>query len=287
MLLILRFLGRQTKPILFALSLVLVLVIGVVDYFAGPEVSLIVFFMFPIFVAVWFVGKRAGLIVLTLSGAVWTAIALATSHPYAHTAIPYWNIISKLAFLLVFAHILGALKDLIEHERELARTDHVTGVANRRYFFEVADMEIKRARRNDRPFSVSYMDIDDFKAINDRYGHSVGDVLLRTIGETIKSTVRDIDTVSRIGGDEFAVMMPETDSESAYAVVGRIQESLLRAVSTNLLPVTFSIGVATWARPPNTVDEMLKHADTLMYSVKSRGKNQIKHEVFTERANAA
>jgi len=154
MLLIFKFLGKQPQPILFALSLALVLLIGVADHFAGPDISLLVFFMLPIFLAVWFVGKRAGLLVLVMSGAVWTAVALATSHTYAHTAIPYWNIISKLAFLLVFAHILEALKNLIDHERELARTDHVTGVANRRYFFEVADMEIKRARRNDRPFTT-------------------------------------------------------------------------------------------------------------------------------------
>jgi diguanylate cyclase (GGDEF)-like protein len=189
--------------------------------------------------------------------------------------------------LLIFANILTALKKGLDHERELARTDHLTGVANRRFFFEVADMEAKRARRHERLFSVAYMDIDDFKAINDRFGHTVGDNLLKSISKTIKANVRDIDVVARLGGDEFAVLMPETDRDSAYAVVERIQENLMRTVRTNNWPVSFSIGVATWANPPLTVDDMLRDADMLMYSVKISGKNRIRHEVFGEQRSAA
>ena len=287
MLRIIKYLGKLTKSLVFAISLALVLIIGTIDFLAGPEISLLVFFMLPIFVAVWFVGKRAGISVSILSGVVWTAIALATTHTYEHPAIPIWNIVSKFGFLLIFANILASLKKVLEHEQELARTDHLTGVANRRYFFEVANMEVKRARRHDRPFSVTYMDIDNFKAINDSYGHSVGDSLLQSISKTIKSNVRDIDIVARLGGDEFAILMPETDSASAYAVVERIQESLMRVVRKNLWPVSFSIGVATWARPPQTVDDMLRDADMLMYSVKSSGKNRIRHELFGEHRTAA
>ena len=287
MLQIIKYLGNQTKSLVFAISLALVLVIGLVDYLAGPDISLLVFFMLPIFIAVWFAGKGAGIAVSILSGVVWTAIALVGSHPHLHPAIPIWNIVSKFGFLLIFAHILAALKNVLEHERELARTDHLTGVANRRYFFEVADMETKRARRHERPFSVTYMDIDNFKAINDSYGHSVGDSLLQSISKTIKSNVRDIDIVARLGGDEFAILMPETDSASAYPVVERIQESLMRVVRKNQWPVSFSIGVATWISPPQTVDDMLRDADMLMYSVKSSGKNRIRHEVFGGHATAA
>jgi diguanylate cyclase (GGDEF)-like protein len=287
MLYILKFLGKQSKSLLFAVSLTLVLLIGVADYFASPDISLLVLFLLPIFIAVWFVGKRAGIVVSILSGAVWTAIVLVTPHQYAHPSIPYWNVITKLGFLLIFAHILAALKKVLEHERELARTDHLTGVANRRYFFELADREIKRSRRHERPFSVAYMDIDDFKVVNDRFGHSTGDRLLQTITETIRSNVRDIDSVARLGGDEFVILMPETDGESADTVVGRINESLLQVVRKNLWPVTVSIGVATWTSAPQTVDEMLRKADMLMYSVKSSGKNRIEHEVFSEHATAA
>lgn len=287
MLSIIKYLGNQSKSLALAISLGLVLLIGVLDFLAGTEISLLVFFMLPIFVAVWFVSRGAGTAVSILSGVVWTAIALATTHHYAHPAIPVWNILSKFAFLLIFANILSSLKQVLENERELARTDHLTGVANRRYFFEVADMEAKRARRHERPFSVTYMDIDEFKAINDRFGHSIGDVLLQTITKTIKSNVRDIDVVARLGGDEFAILMPETDSASAYAVVERIRQSLVTVVHKNHWPVTFSIGIATWTTPPQSVDDVLREADVLMYAAKSSGKNRIRQEVFNAQKTAA
>lgn len=287
MLRVIKFLAGQSKPFMLTLSLLLVLLIGLADYLAGPDISLLVFFMLPIFLAVWFVGKRAGVMIVILSGAVWMTLALTTSRQYSHPSIPYWNIATRLCFILIFANILTSLKKVLEHEHELARTDYLTGVANRRYFYELADMEIKRARRHNRPFSVTYMDIDDFKEVNDRFGHSAGDTLLKTITETIKSDVRIIDTVTRLGGDEFAILMPETGSEAARAVVNRIQKSLLKIVRQNNWPVTFSIGVATWTTPPRTVDEMVKRADTLMYEVKSSGKNRIGHGVFGEQATAA
>ncbi|MBV9959478.1 MAG: GGDEF domain-containing protein [Acidobacteria bacterium] len=281
------FLGRQSKPFLLSLSLLLVLLIGLADYLAGPDISLLIFFMLPIFLAVWFVGKGAGLFISILSVAMWTAIALNSTHHYAHPAIPIFNIVARLAFLLIFANILSSLKKVLEHEQELARTDYLTGVANRRYFYELAGMEIKRAHRHGRPFSVAYMDIDDFKEVNDRQGHSAGDLLLRTVTAGIKSDVRSIDTITRLGGDEFAILMPETSSEAARAVVTRIQQNLQRVVRRHDWPVTFSIGVATWTTPPATVDELVKRADALMYSVKSSGKNRIGHQVFDEPVTAA
>jgi diguanylate cyclase (GGDEF)-like protein len=287
MLRLLKFLNKQSKPFLMTVSLMLVLLIGMADYLAGPDISLLIFFLLPIALAVWFVGRWAGVLVAVLTAAIWLASALVTTHTYSHPAIPFWNVVARLGFLLIIASILTSLKKVLEHEQELARTDYLTRVANRRYFYEVANMEIKRARRHERPFSVAYMDIDDFKDINDRSGHSTGDTLLRTITETIKCDVRDIDTIARLGGDEFAIFMPETGSDSARAVVGRIQKSLMRVVRRNDWPVTFSIGVVTWDSPPRTVDEMVKRADTLMYSVKNDGKNKIKHEVFGEQATAA
>lgn len=261
-------------------SLLLVIFIGALDYLAGPDISLLIFFLLPIFLAVWFGGKWAGALIVTLSGAAWTIMALIMPQPYAHPAIPYWNVFTRLLFLLIIANILASLKKVLAHEQERARTDYLTGVANRRYFYEAANMEIKRARRTERPFSVAYMDIDDFKEVNDRSGHSAGDALLRTITETIKSDVRGIDTIARLGGDEFAILMPETDSQASLLAVERIQKSLLSVVRRNNWPVTFSIGVATWDIPPDTVDEIVKRADSLMYSVKNAGKNQIRHEVF-------
>ncbi|HEY0405151.1 MAG TPA: GGDEF domain-containing protein [Pyrinomonadaceae bacterium] len=287
MLRLINFLGKQSKPFLLALSFLLVVLIGLFDRLTGPDVSLLVFFLIPIFLAVWFVGKRAGLLVSIISAAAWLTNAIIDTHPYAHPSIPYWNVLLRLIFLLIFTYMLAAFKMALEHEQELARTDYLTGVANRRFFYELAHIEIRRARRHARPLTIAYMDIDDFKEVNDQSGHTTGDVLLRRVSETIRRDVREIDVLARLGGDEFAILLPETGEEAARAVVRRVQRSLLEMVKEHNWPVTFSVGVVTWVTPPQSVDEVVKRADQLMYSVKNSGKNMIRHEVFGEQLTAA
>jgi diguanylate cyclase (GGDEF)-like protein len=287
MLRIIEFLDRQRKSSLMVLSFLLVVLVGLADRLTGPDVSLLVFFLIPIFLAVWFVGKRAGLLISMISAVVWLLNAIPDTHPYANVTIPYWNVFLRLVFLLIFTYMLAAFKKVLEREQELARTDYLTGVANRRYFYELAHMEIRRAQRHEHPFTVAYMDIDDFKEVNDRAGHSTGDVLLRTISETIRRDVREIDVLARLGGDEFAILLPETGEQAAQTVIQRVQRSLLAIVREKNWPITFSIGVATWLKPPQDVDEVVKHADQLMYSVKNSGKNMIRHEIFGEQLTAA
>lgn len=287
MLRLLNYLSKQSRPTMLALSLLLLVFIGLVDWLAGPDVSLLVFFLLPMFLAVWFVGKRAGLLISVISAAAWLVNALLDQHQYAHPAIPYWNVAVRLLFLLIFTYMLTAFKRVLAHEQELARTDYLTRVANRRFFYEQTRAEIRRARRFEHPFTIAYMDIDDFKEVNDRSGHTTGDKLLRAVADTIRRDVREIDVLARLGGDEFAILLPETGEEAARAVVRRVQRSLLEMVKGNDWPVTFSVGVATWVAPPRDVDEVVKRADQLMYSVKNSGKNMVRHEVFGEQLTAA
>ncbi|HLM56720.1 MAG TPA: GGDEF domain-containing protein, partial [Pyrinomonadaceae bacterium] len=159
--------------------------------------------------------------------------------------------------------------------------------ANKRHFVELAEAELGRARRHGHPFSVAYMDVDDFKLVNDHLGHSAGDRLLKSVAETIRRDVRSIDVVARLGGDEFAVLMPETDGRAARAAVERLRDRLAFAARQQGWPVTFSIGVATWDEPPPSVDEVLRRADELMYAAKRGGKNSVRHSSSHVSANAA
>jgi diguanylate cyclase (GGDEF)-like protein len=171
------------------------------------------------------------------------------------------------------------IRSAMEREKELARTDPLTGAMNSRAFGELATAELHRARRYERPFTLAYVDIDDFKAVNDRFGHSTGDTLLRLVAETMKHNSRAVDVVARVGGDEFVVLLPETGPGPAQVVSRKLQERLLGVVQQNGWPATFSIGAITFISPPATVDEMLRLADRLMYSAKKSGKNQIRHEI--------
>ncbi|HYE66125.1 MAG TPA: diguanylate cyclase, partial [Pyrinomonadaceae bacterium] len=183
--------------------------------------------------------------------------------------------------------IRPTLKKALEHEKKLARTDFLTGVANERYFYELVGAEIKRAGRYKHPFTVAYLDIDNFKNVNDRFGHGEGDSLLRLVADSVKSSIRSADVVARLGGDEFAVLLPETGFEPAQIVIGKVQKSLLEAVRRKGLSVTVSIGVVTCPSSSCTIDEIMKLADAQMYSVKHSVKGMIKHVVLGESGASA
>jgi diguanylate cyclase (GGDEF)-like protein len=181
-------------------------------------------------------------------------------------------------FILTF--ILSTLKNTLRQEKEYSRTDFLTGTRNRRYFIELLKMEIHRARRYDRPFTVVCIDLDNFKTVNDCFGHSTGDILLRLVAHTLQQNIRATDTVARLGGDEFAILLPETGRDVAEAILQKVQKINLEIMHRHGWPVTLSIGVVTFTSPPSAVDETLRISDQLMYSAKNSGKNGIQYEVF-------
>jgi diguanylate cyclase (GGDEF)-like protein len=172
------------------------------------------------------------------------------------------------------------LKDAFKTNRELARTDYVTGAISIRYFYDLAQIEMRRAQRYRHPLTLAYIDLDNFKAVNDRLGHSTGDRVLRAVTEGICRQVRPADTLARLGGDEFALLMPETDGEAAKTVLNRIHSSLVDEMLRNGWMVTFSVGVVTFNEVPKSVDDMVKMADGIMYSVKTAGKNGVNYHIY-------
>jgi diguanylate cyclase (GGDEF)-like protein len=256
----------------------LLLLIGFLDCITGEEISVSVFYLVPVSLATWRAGRRIGILFCVFSAAVWFYADIISGHVYSNIAIPYWNAFVRLCFLLIVSILLTKLKNSFLIEKELARKDSLTGLLNMRAFYDLADIEIKRARRFKRPFTVAYIDIDNFKTVNDLFGHEVGNTLLRSIAETIKLNIRAIDLSARLGGDEFVLFLGETGREPALLVFRKLQEQIVDAFERNKWPMTLSIGAATYNRPPDTVDDMLKKTDVLMYLAKNTGKNKIIHE---------
>jgi len=270
-------LERRSPIFIYAAGILLVALLGLLDYLNGPDFSLLIFYAVPVFAAAWYAGRRAGLFMCAAGGLTWFVVAYATTGHFSTPLIAYWNAAVRLGFMFVLAHIVAAFKTSLAHERELARTDYLTGAFNGRSFGETAAAEIARARRHAHPFSVAYVDVDDFKQVNDRQGHSAGDRLLKAVADSLRRNVRGVDTVARIGGDEFAVLMPETDSRAAHVVMRRMRRRLLEETGRAGWPVTVSVGVVTFDAPPDSVDDLLRAADDCMYSAKRGGKNALRH----------
>ena len=126
----------------------------------------------------------------------------------------------RTALFLVFVEVVAALRHALDREKESARTDPLTGVSNRRHFIELTAAALAFARRYRRPMTIAYLDLDNFKQINDRLGHQAGDEVLRAVARTVRNRLRATDVVGRLGGDEFAVCLPETGAEAAAQPAG-------------------------------------------------------------------
>ena len=161
-----------------------------------------------------------------------------------------------------------------------ARKDYLTGLANTRGFHDLAIKELHQSRRNGCGYSLAYLDIDDFKSVNDKLGHHAGDSLLRLLGDTLRKATRKSDIVARIGGDEFTIWLSGTGFEDAIPAMRNIQETLRVAAARGGWPVTFSVGLATFRKAPESVAESLAQADSLMYAAKNAGKNTIVHRII-------
>lgn len=272
-------LDRQNKTFLLSASFLLILLLGVLDYWGGYEIAFSIFYLVPVSLVAYHVGKRSAVVAALLAAIAWLLADLGAGQEYTLPWVAYWNAFTRLLFFVIVAIVLANLRVALRRERELARSDFLTGAANSRAFYEVAQVELDRTRRYGRPFSVAHMDVDNFKTVNDTLGHHAGDELLRTIVRTMQGQLRKSDTVARLGGDEFVLLLPETAKDEASVTVHKLHKILNDEVQRQQWPVSFSIGLLTCLDAPRSVDELLKLADKLTYEAKSSGKNTIRQDV--------
>jgi diguanylate cyclase (GGDEF)-like protein len=176
-----------------------------------------------------------------------------------------------------FARDITERKQLQDELRQLATTDELTGLANRRHFMELAQTEYRRAQRFQHPLSIALIDIDHFKDINDSFGHSAGDQVLRSMAEVFLKNVREIDVLARLGGDEFVLLLPAANGLQAYEVVERARTALQsQPISVNDASVTIRIsaGIASLTQD-ETFDGFMIRADQALYRAKESGRNRI------------
>jgi len=262
------------------LSLIFISGVAITDFVTGYKTAVSLLYMVTIALAVFFSWGYVAILIAFLSGVSDTIFDYAWHHTFRD--INTLNSVTQATFFLTFAFVLLALKKSQARLKLLSRTDPITELVNSRYFFEIGNAEIQRSLRYKHPFTVVYIDVDNFKTVNDTFGHSAGDALLREIVKRVKSTIRNTDTMARLGGDEFAILLPETSGAGIKVAVGRIQNSLLGMKMSNGMPVTFSIGVITNNCRPCSFDGIIKAADSLMYEAKRSGKNTVKSGIFGE-----
>lgn len=274
-------LDGQPRTQLFASAGIMVAALAGLASAIGSELALVIFYLAPISISAYFVGRWQGRLTAILSAIAWTIMEEALRPIDTPLPVVLGSGFNRAVLFLVVAELLSSLRDAFEHERQLARTDSLTGLANNRSFGERAEQELLRARRYGRPLSLLYIDLDGFKTINDQQGHAAGDVLLQRTAHALRESLRRTDAVARIGGDEFIVLLPETGTESADIVIGKVRDALGRAFQGLGAGTTASIGAVTADVPPTTVEMLVARADQLTYESKGKGKNQVTHVTVT------
>lgn len=268
---------RQSRFFLVMLSFVQLAVLGFIDYSIGPEISFSLFYIIPVLTATWYISRPAGIFISILAAAVWFTADLVSGHVYNNVLVPFWNAGVRMSFFLVITLLTALVKQKLELEETLADTDYLTGLKNSRSFHEHVEYETVRSRRSKRPFTLAYIDIDNFKYVNDTFGHDRGDEVLQAVSKVIRDNVRQSDIISRQGGDEFAGLFPETDFKASEKIIDNLVPILNGAIQEKGWSISFSIGAVTFVKPLDTVREMIKKVDDLMYTVKRTGKNNIVH----------
>lgn len=215
-----RFLESKGKTFNVIFGIVWTALFGALDIFAPVNASFSFLYLFPIAFVTWFGGKGAGFVISLVCAAFWSI-----DNAGDKNIISVWNILSTIAIFVTVSVMISKIHKLLKRERKLSRRDPLTDVMNVRAFSEIVEYEILRLNRDGSPFSVAYLDLDNFKTVNDLYGHKKGDDLLKAVVTNLSGNLRQTDVIARVGGDEFAIFLPSTDSTEVRIVMEKTDKA--------------------------------------------------------------
>lgn len=241
--------------------------------------------LLPVLAIAWFGGRADGLAMAFLAAAMWASSDIAAERQFSADWVPWVNAFVRFFIYGLVAVLAAQLRLQLAKESERATRDPLTGLSNRRAFLETGAVEIKRSKRYAHPLAVVFLDLDDFKQLNDRRGHDVGDEALRATAGALDGVTRSTDCVARLGGDEFAILLPETNYDAAVET-GRKIISAAKRVLVPFPPVAASVGVAWFEAADRPFADMLKSADELMYAAKQKGRGAMEAQRFAAKVSS-
>lgn len=272
-------LTATTRWLVWVAAVLGVAAIGSVDFVSGVELRVFPLYYLPIALSAWFFGRPGALITVALCTAAWLASNIMAGLQFSHEGIWVANAIMQAVSFAVTGLLIAALRSGLAREQQLSRADSLTALLNGRAFYEEAARVVALCRRKERPVTVAYIDLDNFKSVNDRLGHQAGDALLRRVADLLRVSIRPSDVCARLGGDEFVVLLPEVGRQEGAVALERLRGLLATALAGHAPSVTASIGAVTFVTMPASLEEIVHASDLLMYGAKQAGKNRVHLEV--------
>jgi diguanylate cyclase (GGDEF)-like protein len=275
-----RELTKERQKLIFLAGVAAAGAVTGLDYLTGIRFSLAVFYLLPLYAVTLQAGRAFGLILaLVCIGLQYAAVHFTDGQRLLFSEA-LWRCVSWGTVYVLGVIMTIRLQRALSRTRALSLTDFLTGALNSRAIYNLVENEHLKAKRFARPMTLAYIGIDNFKAINNRFGHTVGDTLLRKVARTMMRCMRATDRVARLGGDEYVVLLPETDQDAARVVIPKVCDRLTELMADHRWPVTLSVGVVTFVTVPDTPREMIRAAERLMQSVKKAGKNDTRYAAF-------
>jgi diguanylate cyclase (GGDEF)-like protein len=261
--------GKLPERAVFVVSIVAMGAVFVANLLADPDLRVYVLYVLPLLAigmhseqrSLYFIGS---VVVLVLEAITFVYHDVATGTLIGNLLLE--ALVAALCLSVADTARVNYLKVL-----NLARTDDLTGLMNRRAFVRAATLEIERQARYGGEFSIMMLDLDGFKELNDTRGHMIGDMALRHLAEAIRGNIRRADSVARIGGDEFVVLMPNTPRAACASICHQLRHAVADGMNDSGYTITASIGSVTFEQPPESIDAALKAADGAMYRAKHNG----------------
>ncbi len=264
----------RRQPWVFLVALLSIAGVAWIDYATGPFIRVFPLYFSAITFAGWKISRNAAFVAAGGSTIAWGVANAIESVPGLAGWITSFNIVAQLVAFLAAALAVSEVRRRLDAERALSRTDTLTGLANSRGFFDHSEIALSLALRKRWPVTFAYVDLDNFKKVNDQHGHAAGDEALKLVARVMRQNTRGSDVLGRLGGDELAIMLPDTDAQGARIVLERIREGVAAEMQERGWPVTTSIGAVAFETVP-PLEEAVRAADDLMYEVKKAGKNRV------------
>ena len=266
---------QRYRVLAWVVGVIAVTTLGVLHTATETDYAFSSAVIIPVVAVAWTGGRRDGFSFSLLAALLWVSADVLAERQFSSGWVPLINGLTRFATYGFVTYLIVEVQTLLARVQEMARHDTLTTLLNRGAFFEAGDAEASRCQRYGHHIAVAFLDLDDFKHLNDSRGHGAGDRALKAVAVALQSTLRTTDYVARLGGDEFAVLLPEIGYNAA-AEAGHKIAAAVNSAMKEFAPVSVSVGIAWFENAECGFPAMLGSADALMYEIKRDGKHGVR-----------
>ncbi|MBX7152136.1 GGDEF domain-containing protein [bacterium] len=264
---------KPQLPIVVVATVLVVASIGIADYLTGYEISFSLFYLLPISLAIIFGNFNLGIVISVVSAIIWFSVDFLSGHEYSNTFIPIWNALMRLGYFTLHSLLLSKMIANYEQQKSISNRDQLTGVYNWRFFSEILERELNKAKKSASSLCLCYMDMDNFKYVNDNLGHDVGNQVLIRFSSTVTGNLNGRDVFARIGGDEFVLLITNKSYDETVRLVSHLFDVSQKELKTISEKLSLSFGGAFIKDADISSKDLLKKSDEIMYKIKKGGKS--------------